>query len=176
MSSEEKTVEELFSEVKEEYDKIVDNEYSKIYYALRSHRVPLGSKYAGQTVKTIAAMLAWWRKGFKSISISMLEDVTGMIYVGKKSEKSRSSWFSRMHRLGDFNVVTVLREKRFEQAKSAGPCPYRFMLTSTFAEKVGASEQEEHKHVITLRADACIAGYSFELKCDCEDKVIVRLI
>lgn len=107
------------------YADFLEQDYSRIYFLLRSFRV----KYVNEkTVKTVAAFLAYYLLGIRTCTERMVR----YLYKEVVDESLTGGIMPQLHRLGDFKVITVIRtpsDKFYER--------YRFLLTEQFLDHTG---------------------------------------
>lgn len=104
----------------EETRLILDRYLSKIFYALKKHRVP---RLTGTSVLIVAAFLACKKYGLKILRTTLITYLAGL--------GQGSIGIASIHKLGDFKVLTPVRRKHKTKFGEA----YEFVLNPTFYEK-----------------------------------------
>jgi len=159
-------------QVRDYYRDLLENYSKHLRLALKDHRVPLGR--GEEIVKILAGIIAWQRHGARFGTTPMLM----LLEPGWRHEISmgaKSTLMTRIHKLGNFRVLVVHREERFEEKDVPGKTGYAFMLTPEFSRKVRALLTKGHTCVYELDSRACLPDVTMEAACECGSKVKVRV-
>lgn len=118
---------ELSDRIFDEYKGMYEKHGNRIFYVLKTYRV----KHVNNSmVEIITAFLVYSKNGLKIVTRNMISFLINL--------KNEGNMMIKLHKLGDFKVITVIREP---MSKSDSGTSYRFLLTNEFLRHIGNYEE-----------------------------------